>query len=136
MAYVFFGVYNKIDSIFRRISVDKQSIKYYTYCMINKDTILKILQQYNHQYKKSGFEFVSLFGSYARGAEDLFSDIDITYKIDHDRFFKDDGFAKLEKMEEIKKELESKFHKKIDMIPFNTKNKLLQKSLQSEQILL
>ena len=101
---------------------------------MNKDNILEILHQYNNSHENEGFKFVSLFGSYARGTEDVFSDIDLTYKIDHDIFYKDDGFAKLAKLEDIKKELESKFHKKVDMIPVNTKNHLLQENLRKEQI--
>ena len=107
------------------------------YSMImDKNTILNILQQYNQQHQSNGFSFVSLFGSYARGTQDMFSDVDVTYTLDHDLFYKDDGFAKLEKLEEIKKYLESTLHKKVDMIPFNTKNKRLQKNLQAEQIVL
>ena len=101
---------------------------------MNKNTILKVLQSYNNSHKNNGFKFISLFGSYARGTEDVFSDIDLTYKIDHDVFYKNDGFAKLEKLEEIKKELESTLHKKIDMIPANTKNLLVQQNLNKEQI--
>ena len=94
------------------------------------------MHQYNNTHKNDGFQFVSLFGSYARGTEDMFSDIDLTYKIDHTLFYKDDGFAKLAKLEEIKKELESILHKKVDMIPTNTKSLLLQQSLNEDQITL
>lgn len=103
---------------------------------MNKDTIIEVLNIYNTEHKNDGFKFMSLFGSYARGTEDMFSDIDLTYKIDHNLFFKDDGFAKLEKLEEIKNDLESTFHKKVDMIPINTKSHLLQQSLEEEQITL
>jgi len=37
-----------------------------------------------------GFILINLFGSYARGTQDIFSDIDITYKINQDTFFKDE----------------------------------------------
>ena len=96
---------------------------------MNKETILQDLHYFNDTHKSDGFVLVSLFGSYARGTEDLFSDIDITYKINHDIFFKNDAFAKLDKINEIKKELENKFHKKVDLIPANTKNKQTQKIL-------
>jgi predicted nucleotidyltransferase len=101
---------------------------------MNKNSILKVLYRYNNSHKNDGFQFVGLFGSYARGTEDIFSDIDLTYKIDHNLFYKDNGFAKLARLEEIKKELESILHKKVDMIPVNTKSHLLQQSLQKEQI--
>ena len=103
---------------------------------MNKETILNHLHHCNDTHKDNGFVFVSLFGSYARGTEDIFSDIDITYKINHDIFYKDDAFAKLDKIAEIKKKLENKFHKKVDLIPANSKNKQIQSTLEQEQITL
>ena len=101
---------------------------------MDKATIIKNLHIFNHRYKDQGFMFFSLFGSYARGTEDIFSDIDLTYKIDHNIFFKDNAFAKLAKIEDIKKELELLFNKKVDLIPANTKNHLIQEQLKKEQI--
>ena len=101
---------------------------------MNKEIIIDNLHHFNNKYKSEGFQFISLFGSYARGTEDMFSDIDLTYKIDLKIFYKDDAFAKLAKIEEIKKKLQTIFHKKIDLIPANTKNKLIQKTLQEEQL--
>ena len=103
---------------------------------MNKDTIIEDIHYFNSKYKDTGFIFVSLFGSYAKGTNDFFSDIDLTYRINHDVFYKDDAFAKLEKIQEIKKELEEKFHKRVDLIPSNTKNHLIQESLKKEQILI
>jgi len=103
---------------------------------MNKETILKNLHQFNSRFKTKGFLLYSLFGSYARGTEDMFSDIDLTYKIDHNLFFKDDAFAKLSKIEEICQELEQVLHKKVDLIPANTKNNFIQEQLKKEQIVI
>jgi len=104
--------------------------------MNTKNKILKNLTMLNTKYQDTGFRISGLFGSYARGTQDSFSDIDLTYMIDHEKFFKDDAFAKLAKIEEIKEELEKKFHTKVDLIPLNTKNRLIQESLKKEQILI
>lgn len=104
--------------------------------MNTKEKILKNLILLNKKYQDTGFKIASLFGSYARGAQDTFSDIDLTYSINHELFFKNDAFAKLAKIEEIKTELEKKFHTKVDLIPMNTKNTFIQESLQKEQILI
>jgi len=72
---------------------------------MDKSIIIKNLHLLNHYYKEQGFMFFSLFCSYARGTEDMFSDID------HNIFFKDNAFAKLAKIEDIKKELELYFTK-------------------------
>ena len=103
---------------------------------MNKKIILDTLHHFNDEHKNNGFEFVSLFGSYARGTEDIFSDIDLTYKINHKIFYKDNAFAQLEKIQEIKKTLEKEFHKKIDLIPANTTNKIIQNTLLKEQIII
>ncbi len=104
--------------------------------MNTKNEIIKNLTLLNEKYQSTGFKIASLFGSYARDMQDRFSDIDLTYVIDHDKFYKDDAFAKLAKIEEIKSELEKEFHTKVDLIPLNTKNKLIQESLKKEQILI
>lgn len=103
--------------------------------MLSRENILKTLKNFNEVHEDEGFRVVSLFGSYARGNADDFSDIDLTYKIDHERFFKDNAFAKLLKIEELKEELQKELKKKIDFIPSNAKNTLMQQSLKSEEIL-
>ena len=104
--------------------------------MSEQTDIINYLHNYNQEHEKDGFKIVSLFGSYARGENDIFSDIDLTYKIDHDKFYKDDGFSKLLKIQEIKKELEQKFHKKVDLVPVNNTNKFFQDTLEKEQIII
>ena len=101
---------------------------------MDKEFIIKRIRTVNEKYQREGFLISSLFGSYARDEADEYSDIDLTYTINHDKFFKDDAFAKLDKIDLIKKELSAIFHKKIDLIPSNTSNTLIQKSLQKEQI--
>lgn len=96
---------------------------------------LKILKNLKKKYVAEGFEIVGVFGSYARKNEDIFSDIDIAYKIDHNKFFKDNAFKKLLRIEDIKKELELYFHKKVDLISLNSNNQRLNKSIQDEMIL-
>jgi len=57
------------------------------------------------KYSKEGLILYGIFGSCARNEMDCFSDIDIAYKINHDKFYKDDAFKKLIRIEEIKKEM-------------------------------
>jgi len=76
------------------------------------------LEKLKKRYESEGFLIVGIFGSVARGEEDPFSDIDIAYKIDHSRFFPDNAFKKLIRIEEIKKELESIFGKRVDLVPY------------------
>lgn len=101
---------------------------------MTREEVLEYLHSFNEKHKKSGFTLVGLFGSYARKEADIFSDIDITYTIDHDKFYKDDGFAKLNKIAEFKRELETKLNRKVDLVPLQGANKFLQKNLEKEQI--
>jgi predicted nucleotidyltransferase len=102
--------------------------------MLTTQMVIDTLKHLNNQYKKIGFHIVGLFGSFAKGENDIFSDIDIAYKIEHDKFYKDDAFKKLSKIGDIKKELEQQFQKKVDLVPFNTNNKYLKDSLNKELI--
>ncbi len=104
--------------------------------MDKQKNIIRHLHSFNKKHKAFGFQIVGLFGSYARKTQDAFSDIDLTYSMNHDIFHKDDAFAKLIALAEIKKELEETFHQKVDLIPANTKNKFIQESLQEEQIII
>ena len=75
---------------------------------MDKETILVSLHHFNEKYSGTGFELAALFGSFARGTQDLYSDIDI-----HDLFYKDDAFAKLNKIQEIKKNWKKNYIKKL-----------------------
>ncbi len=101
---------------------------------LDKQQLIDELKVFNQRYEQNGFKIMSLFGSYARNTQSLFSDIDLTYKVDSKLFYKENAFLALSKLEEIKRELEMQFHKKIDLIPVNTKNYLIQQQLQKEQI--
>jgi len=104
--------------------------------MLKQNELLDYLHQYNDTKLPKGLAFVGLFGSYARNEQDKYSDIDITYTMDHMIFYKDNAFKKLIALEEIKKDLEKQLQHKVDLIPANTKNISLRKSLEEEQILL
>ena len=88
------------------------------------------------KYLVEGFEIVGLFGSYARNTEDPFSDIDIAYRIDHDKFYKDNAFKKLLRIEAIKKELEAHFKKRVDLVSLNGNNERLKNVIMQEIVLI
>jgi predicted nucleotidyltransferase len=86
---------------------------------------LDCIKELMNQYQKDGIEIIGLFGSVARGDDDIGSDIDIAYKINYDKFFSiyKDGFSQILRLEEIKEELQKRLHKKVDFVPFNEKMK-------------
>jgi predicted nucleotidyltransferase len=103
---------------------------------MDQKSIISSLKNINQKYNNYSFEIVSLFGSYARDENDIFSDIDLTYKIDHNKFYKDDAFEKLKKLEYIKSKLEKTFHKKVDLVPYKFLNKHIGANILKEQILI
>ena len=93
--------------------------------VIEKDKILVKLKEVKEKYHVEGLNLLGIIGSYAKDEADEFSDIDILYELDYDKFSKSykDGFSKLLRIDEIKKELESIFKKRVDLVP--KKEKLL-----------
>ena len=80
------------------------------------------IREMKNKYQHEGFEIIGIFGSYARGSADDFSDVDIAYNVDYSRFDKKfkGGFAKLLRIEEIKEELQKRLHIKVDLVSLNS----------------
>lgn len=91
---------------------------------MNKNEILSKLKELKPTYEKEGLILLGLFGSYAKDTQTKFSDIDIVYKMDYDKFSLNykGGFAKLLRIDDIKKELQSIFKTPIDLIPDTNKS--------------
>ena len=94
---------------------------------MQKEEILNKLKELKPKYQKEGLEILGVFGSYANDTQTKYSDIDIAYKLDYDRFSKNylGGFAKLIRIDSIKDELKSIFKKEIDFVP-DTNKKVIQ----------
>ena len=103
---------------------------------LTKDELLESIKSFKSKYQKIGFNIVGLFGSFAKGSNDEFSDIDIAYSIDYSNFSKNfkDGFSKVLKIQEIKEELEQTFKRKVDLISINSKNNTLIDNIKKELI--
>ena len=91
--------------------------------MLSKSNILQLLQQCKPKYENEGLKLVGLFGSYATDNQNNFSDVDIAYTIDYDKFSQKykDGFSKLIRIEDVKNELQDTFKTKVDLVPTNNK---------------
>jgi len=97
--------------------------------MSQKSEILLTLKKLKPLYEKEGLILLGLFGSYAKDTQTKYSDIDIAYKLDYDKFSQKyvGGFSKLLRIDAVKKELQDIFKKPIDFIPNN--NKTIMKDL-------
>jgi len=90
---------------------------------MNTNEILLKLKELKPAYEKEGLILIGLFGSYAKNTQTKFSDIDVAYKLDYDKFSLNykDGFSKLLRIDDIKKELQSIFKIPVDLVPDSNK---------------
>ena len=91
--------------------------------LMNTNEILLKLKELKPAYEKEGLILIGLFGSYAKNTQTKFSDIDVAYKLDYDKFSLNykDGFSKLLRIDDIKKELQSIFKIPVDLVPDSNK---------------
>ena len=94
--------------------------------MLQKKDIVSKLKELKPKYEEEGLIILGLFGSYAIDKQNDFSDIDIAYKLDYDKFSQKykDGFSKLLRIDDIKSELQHTFKIKIDFVPDSNKDLL------------
>jgi predicted nucleotidyltransferase len=92
--------------------------------MSDKNNILSTLKKLKPIYEKEGLILLGLFGSYARDTQTKFSDIDIAYKLDYEKFSSKykDGFSKILRIDEIKEELQNIFHTRVDLVSNSNKS--------------
>ena len=98
--------------------------------------ITSLISEKKQQYMLEGFEIIGIFGSYARGNTNKYSDVDIAYKLDFDTFDKQfkGGFSKLLRIEEIKDELQKLLHLKVDLISMNSDNVRFKKRIEKDML--
>lgn len=101
-----------------------------------QNILLNKIKTVKAKYISDGIEIVGVFGSVARGNDDRFSDIDITYKIDYDLFFKKykDGFSQILKIGEIKEVLEKELQRKVDFISLTASSKILKEEIEKDLV--
>ena len=103
---------------------------------LNQQEILALLRKYKLRYAEEGLHLVGLFGSYARGSQDQFSDIDVAYELDKKRFSQKykDGFSKLLHIQDVQENLAKAFHHKVDLVSLNSSNKPFLEHIKKEMI--
>ena len=96
---------------------------------MNKNEILNKLKELKPIYQNEGLEILGVFGSYAKETNTKYSDIDIAYKLDYDKFSKKyiGGFSKILRIDEIKDELKEIFKTEVDLV--SDSNKKIMKDL-------
>ena len=90
---------------------------------MKKEDILNKLKELKPIYQNEGLEILGVFGSYAKDENTKYSDIDIAYKLDYEKFSKKyiGGFSKLLRINEIKEELQNILKNEVDFVPDSNK---------------
>ncbi len=103
---------------------------------LNKKDILIVLKKFKLRYDQEGLKIIGLFGSYAKGGNDSYSDIDIAYEIDKQLFSKKyhDGFSKILRIEEVKGSIEKALHRKVDFVSLQSNNQQFIDQVRGEMI--
>jgi hypothetical protein len=103
---------------------------------MKKDEVLAKLRELKPRYEEDGVVICGIFGSLARGEEDVNSDIDIAYKLDEKLFFsKYSGFTGASKLTSIAKELEIAFQKRVDFVSINSINRELNTAIKRDLVI-
>jgi len=82
---------------------------------MQKEQILSYLSNIKSTLMQNGIERIGLFGSFAKDKEDLYSDIDIVIKTTPVFVKKFDGIQGFLFLEDLRKNLENKFHRQVDI---------------------
>lgn len=85
--------------------------------MPSKEEILNYLKEIKPKLKEDGITEIGLFGSYAKGTNDIASDIDIVIKSDAKTLIKKTGSSidAIIFLDDLRQNLEKKFKIKVDL---------------------
>lgn len=87
--------------------------------VLTKDEILDYLREIKPDFVKSaGIKKIGLFGSYAKGKQNEFSDIDLIFIGDKAELEKLGGFNMMNKISDLKDNVANHFKKNVDICSF------------------
>lgn len=98
-----------------------------------KENILNYLKELQSELKSDGIIALALFGSYAKGSANVYSDIDIAFRKDA-HFAKTDISARyFDLIGKLKEKMGAKFHKNIDVFDLDSQSSF-KKTIEEELI--
>ena len=87
-----------------------------------KENIIEYLKNLKLELKDKGINKVALFGSFSKGEENIYSDIDIAISKDKEFLSYNTAYSYFELISDIKEEVRKKFHKNIDIFDLDSKS--------------
>jgi len=100
---------------------------------MNNDLYIKISEM-KRKYEQEGFIILGVYGSFARGEDSEKSDVDILYELKPDFIDSYGGLGAVERIEEIRQEMEKEFGREIDLACRSSLNRVNKKYILSEVV--
>lgn len=100
--------------------------------VIMNETIINKLKHLKNQYLKEGFIIEGVFGSYAKGAQEERSDIDILFELNQEFKLRNKGFKAIARLDEIQNEISEKLGVKADLAQKSALGKIAAKYILPE----
>ncbi|MDY0322273.1 MAG: nucleotidyltransferase domain-containing protein [Arcobacteraceae bacterium] len=85
-----------------------------------KESILSYLKDLKTELHGSGIQSIALFGSFAKGTQNVYSDIDIAISKQQDFLSHKSSYEYFETISKIKNSLKQKFHRNIDVLDLDS----------------
>ncbi len=98
-----------------------------------KEELIDFLKEIKPALEERGIAKVALFGSYARGENGVYSDIDIAIKKRQDFLQHKHAYDYFDTLAKIRKMLQKKFHRNIDIFDLDS-DSALKKSILKDLI--
>jgi len=92
----------------------------------DRNEILSFLRTLKPELESQGFDSLALFGSFAKGEEGVYSDIDIAVK--KSPFFRDryKAYDYFNSLEELRNRLRKRFHRNVDILDLDGESPFLE----------
>lgn len=91
-----------------------------------KKNILEYLHEIKSELYSEGITTVALFGSFARGEQTVYSDIDIAIKKETAYLKKRTAYTYLEEIAKIKEMIQKKFHRNSDVFDLESNSPMIE----------
>jgi len=92
---------------------------------MDRDEIIEYLKEIKPNFQKKGIEIVALFGSFANGSDNVYSDIDIAISKNSQFFEKFSAYDYFDTINEIKSNITKKFKRRVDIFDLDSKSPFL-----------
>lgn len=89
-----------------------------------KEHILDYLHELKGELHQEGIIQLGLFGSYARGENTLYSDIDVAIKKEENYLQHRNAYAYFEEVAKIKRRIFEKFHRSTDVFDLDSRSSM------------